>query len=234
MDKDIKFKAYLSISHSRFELNLFDVKNFKNLYQKNLKIINSDDAINFTALSKFLDENIYIIEKLFGKFINNIDLIIKSKKINSFNLSIKKKNYEKDITKKFLQKLLTDTRDLFQENYQNEKILHMIVNRYIIDNVSFETINENLKADHISIEVKFITIPDFITFNIENVLKKYHIQPDDYLDETYIENFFEEENLNFYEKTYKIQHGANLNEIDIIPKNTQKISFFEKFFQFWG
>ena len=110
----------------------------------------------------------------------------------------------------------------------------MIVNRYIIDNVSFETINENLKADHISIEVKFITIPDFITFNIENVLKKYHIQPDDYLDETYIENFFEEENLNFYEKTYKIQHGANLNEIDIIPKNTQKISFFEKFFQFWG
>lgn len=234
MDKDIKFKAYLSISNSRFELNLFDVKNFKNLYQKNLKIINSDDAINFTALSKFLDENIYIIEKLFGKFINNIDLIIKSKKINSFNLSIKKKNYEKDITKKFLQKLLTDTRDLFQENYKNEKILHMIVNRYIIDNVSFETINENLKADHISIEVKFITIPDFITFNIENVLKKYHIQPDDYLDETYIENFFEEENLNFYEKTYKIQHGANLNEIDIIPKNTQKISFFEKFFQFWG
>ncbi|WP_440654698.1 hypothetical protein [Candidatus Pelagibacter sp. HIMB1506] len=234
MDKDIKFKAYLSISNSRFELNLFDVKNFKNLYQKNLKIINSDDAINFTTLSKFLDENIYIIEKLFGKFINNIDLIIKSKKINSFNLSIKKKNYEKDITKKFLQKLLTDTRDLFQENHQNEKILHMIVNRYIIDNVSFETINENLKADHISIEVKFITIPDFITFNIENVLKKYHIQPDDYLDETYIENFFEEENLNFYEKTYKIQHGANLNEIDIIPKNTQKISFFEKFFQFWG
>ena len=233
MDKDIKFKAYLSISNSRFELNLFDVKNFKNLYQKNLKIINSDDAINFTALSKFLDENIYIIEKLFGKFINNIDLIIKSKKINSFNLSIKKKNYEKDITKKFLQKLLTDTRDLFQENYQNEKILHMIVNRYIIDNVSFETINENLKADHISIEVKFITIPDFITFNIENVLKKYHIQPDDYLDETYIENFFEEENLNFYEKTYKIQHGANLNEIDIILK-ILKISFFEKFFQFWG
>ena len=91
MDKDIKFKAYLSISNSRFELNLFDVKNFKNLYQKNLKIINSDDAINFTALSKFLDENIYIIEKLSGKFINNIDLIIKSKKINSFNLSIKKK-----------------------------------------------------------------------------------------------------------------------------------------------
>ena len=54
-------------------------------------------------MEEFLDENIFKIEKLIGKFIKNITLIIENENVLTFNIGIKKKNYEKNITKNFLK-----------------------------------------------------------------------------------------------------------------------------------
>ena len=84
-------------------------------------------------LKKFLDDNIFKIEKLSGKFIENIFIII-DKKILNLEIGIKKKNYEYFKNKIYLRKFtLIELKDLFRENYHNQKIMHIIINKYLID-----------------------------------------------------------------------------------------------------
>ena len=56
-------------------------KNLKNLlYKERNKILKNKNYFNLNILKKFLDDNIFKIEKLIGKFIKNIFLIIEDEK----------------------------------------------------------------------------------------------------------------------------------------------------------
>ena len=81
------FDTFLYISKNEYQIFVYDKVNFQSLYNKRLKI-NSD--VNLDDLSKFLDDNIYKIEKIVGNFIRNIILIIEDNKILSINISLKK------------------------------------------------------------------------------------------------------------------------------------------------
>ena len=91
MIEETDFKTYLTISSNQLGIYLFHTKNFNYLYQDHLLIDTKIDLINFSVLDEFLEKNIFKIEKLIGKFINNIYLIIQTKKTNKINLGIKKK-----------------------------------------------------------------------------------------------------------------------------------------------
>jgi len=84
-------ETYLSISKNKFEIFLFDKINLKNLYKEELKIKNIIDFEELNNLTKFLDDNIFRIEKLSKKFIKNIFVIIENSQNLNINISIKKK-----------------------------------------------------------------------------------------------------------------------------------------------
>ena len=91
MNEAIDFETYLVISHEKFEIFLLDRKNLKNLYQEEFKVKADKEEINFDLLSEFLTNNVFKIEKLLGKFINNIFVAIDTDKIFNIDLSLKKK-----------------------------------------------------------------------------------------------------------------------------------------------
>ena len=124
MTEELEFKTFLSISLEGFEIFVLNNKNFENLYKQEVKFQNKTNIIHFENLNKFLEENIFKIEKIIGKFIKDIFLIIENPEIFDLNIGIKKKNYETSITKKDLETILTDAKDLFKENYENEKGAH--------------------------------------------------------------------------------------------------------------
>ena len=88
MIEETDFETFLYISKNKYQIFVYDKYNLKNLYESQLKI-NDDIDLNF--LSKFLDENIYKIEKIVSNFIRDIILIIEDDKIFNTNISIKKK-----------------------------------------------------------------------------------------------------------------------------------------------
>ena len=101
MNKKEEFENYLSISPNKFGIYLFDKRTQKNLYKEEL-IINDDvNSLNFSNLNKFLDNNVLKIEKLSGKFIENIFFIFEGSKIFNLEMGIKKK-----ITIYLLQKII--------------------------------------------------------------------------------------------------------------------------------
>ena len=91
MSEEINFETYLYISKEEFKIFLLDKKNLINLYQDEIKLKTNFNFIDYEALSKFLDNNIYQIEKLIGEFVKNIFIIIENKE----NLNIKIGNKKK-------------------------------------------------------------------------------------------------------------------------------------------
>ena len=232
MNKEQDLENYLSVSPNKLGIYLFDTKNLNNLYKKEL-IISENNNLDSGIIKKFLDDNIFKIEKLSGKFVENIFLILEDRKIFILDLGIKKKNYNVFITKEYLENSLIEAKDLFRENYPNQNIMHMVINKYLINNMSYASFEKNLKGDSFALEIKFHSIPNIIINDLNKILENYQIKIIKYLDGGYIKNLFNEnKELSFM--SHKILKGYNVNEVSFLPKNTKKLGFFEKFFQLFS
>mgnify|MGYP001233218376 CR=1 FL=1 len=133
MSNELDFETYLNISPNKIGIYLFDKNKLVNLYFKEQNFKNNNNLIDINFLNEFLENNIFKIEKLIGRFIKNITLIVDSENILTLNIGLKKKNYEKIITKKFLENLLSELKDLINENYQDYRIIHMHMIKYLFD-----------------------------------------------------------------------------------------------------
>ena len=92
MIDELDFETYLSISPKKIGIYLLDKKKLKNLYFKEQDLENNNVFFDFYILKKFLDNNIFKIEKLLGKFIKNISLIIQDSKSNNIYFGVKKES----------------------------------------------------------------------------------------------------------------------------------------------
>ena len=234
MNKEIDFETYLIISYGKFEIFLLDIKNHKDIYQEEFKFRDVSEKLDFNLLNEFLENNIFKIEKLAGNFVNNINIVIENKSILTSNISIKKKNYTGEITDIILESMLTDVKDLFKENYNQYKLIHMIIDKYIIDGVSYSSLQDQISNDEICLEIKFISIPNSIILEIENILKKYQIQVNNYLDKDYLKDFFSDKQLDISKMAHELKNGVNDKEVSITSKSPKKHGFFEKFFQLFS
>ena len=234
MNDLIDFETYLIISHKKFEIYLLDIKNFKNLYKRELDYETDLEKIDLNLLSEFLEKNIFRIEKVSRNFVNNINVIIENNSILNFDLSLKKKNYSGNITNSFLENTLSDAKDLFQESYSQHKLMHMLINKYIIDGTSYTSLKDKINSDEIFLEIKLISISNTTIFEIENILKRYQIQVNNYLDKAYVKDFYKDKKLDISQKAHMLLNGLNANEVLIVSKNKQKQGFFEKFFQLFS
>jgi len=234
MNKEIDFETYLIISYGKFEILLLDIKNHKNIYQEEFKFIDVSEKLDFNLLNEFLENNIFKVEKLAGNFINNINLVIENNSILKSSISIKKKNYNGEINSVILEGMLTDVKDLFKENYNQYKLIHMIIDKYIIDGVSYSSLEDQISNDEVCLEIKVILISNSIILEIENILKKYQIQVNNFLDKGYVKDFFLDKQLDISQMAHNLKNGMNKNEIQITPKSTKKLGFFEKFFQLFS
>ena len=234
MTEALHFEVYLIISNEKYEIYLLDKKSLKNIYKEEIYVENNIDLIDYNLLSSFLDKNIFKIEKLIGNFLTTLVLVIENNQILNFSIGIKKKNYGEKINKNYLESSLAELKDIFKENYQNNKIMHFIVNRYLVDGVNYTSFDDDIDGDHMCVEVNFISAPNILIKEINNVLEKYQIKIDHLFEKKYIKNFFEGDSLDLSIIAFKIKNGFNQNEIALVPKSLKKTGFFEKFFQLFS
>ena len=218
MNKDEELENYLSISPRKFGIYLFDKKNFKNLYKEELIVNDSSKFLDFNNLKIFLDNNVFKIEKLSGKFIENIFFIFEDNKIFNLEMGIKKKNYNISITKEYLENSLIEARDLFRENYPNQEIMHMIINKYFFNDKDYLSFEDNLKTDHFALEIQFKSISNSIIYDLNKILEKYQIKIIKFIDGGYVKKSFNKK-LELTEMSHRILNGYNANEVKFIPKS---------------
>ena len=233
MNKENELQYYLSVSPDKYGIYLFDTKNLTNLYKEEIILNNDTNYQNHDKLKKFLDDNIFKIEKLSGKFIENIFLILEDKKIFNIQIGIKKKNYNITVTKEYLENLLVEAKDLFRESYHKQEIIHMTINKYFMNGETYSLFEENLKIDNFGLEINFKSISRNTIYDLNKILENYQIKITKFLDGSYIKANFSKD-MDIAEMSYKILCGYNQNEVIFVPKSTKKSGFFEKFFQLFS
>ena len=234
MIEELDIDTYLYISKNKLQIFVYNKKDQKNLYTQEKIVYDEYNFQDLNELSKFLDENIYKIEKLVGNFVKDIILVVENDENLNVSISIKKKNYNETISKKDLESSLTELKDLFNENYQEQNILHMIIVNYIIDEISYSSFVGDLSSDYLCLEVKFVCITNDLIFKFDKLLTNYQITISKYMCGNYVNNFSKIVNGELTEKIYKLKNGFNDNEVTLVPKNVKNRGFFEKFFQLFS
>ncbi|WP_435095960.1 hypothetical protein ACIJYG_05295 [Candidatus Pelagibacter bacterium nBUS_27] len=231
MIEEIDFVTFLYISQNKYQIFVYDKINLKSLYKKELKI---NEEIDSSILLKFLDENIYKIEKIVSNFIKNIILVIENDKILNVNMTIKKKNYEKSLNQKNLENYLTEVKDIFRENYQDQIIMHMIINDYNTNENFSSLSNEVINNGYVYLEVNFISISNSFTTTFDKFLENYQIKISQFMSGLYIKSFYNEDETEPFVMANKLNNGFNKNEVRLVSKNIENKGFFEKFFQLFS
>jgi hypothetical protein len=231
MIEDTDFEIFLYISKNKYQIFVCDKNNLKNLYKAEIE---NNDELELNILSKFLDKNIYKIEKIIKNFVRNIILIIEDDKVLELGISLKKKNYEKNIDQKHLENSLVEVKDVFRENYQDQIIMHMI----IIDNDknenNFLLNNDNNNDDYAVLEINFISITNNFTFYFDKLLESYQIKISRYMSYKYVKRYVGEDSTELSIMASKLNNGLNKNEVQLISKIVENKGFFEKFFQLFS
>ena len=232
MIEEADFETFLYLSRNQCVIFVENKRTFKSLYKEEIKITDEMYPDDLNKLSKFLDRNIYKIEKLVGNFIKDITLIIENDKILNVDIGIKKKDHMQFLNQDYLKNDLIEVKDLFKASYQNQVIMHMLIINY--DEDGNKNFSNDFDKNNLYTVVKFISISNSLTFILDKLLEKHQIQINQYMSGEYIKNFIGEDLGELSMMASKLKNGFNKNEVTLISKNIENKGFFEKFFQLFS
>jgi len=234
MNSKNNFETFLSISNKEFLIYAKEKDSNRKLFDNKFKITETENDKYLELLDKFLDENIFKIEKILKSFVNNIIVIIDNQEDLSIGISFKKKNYGKFLNKDDLSHLLNDSKNQIKENYDNWFIAHMIITQYILNDKKYDYLPTDVTSESICLDVGFICFSREYLKKLENILNKYHIKIKQFVNANYLKNCFKNDEINIFSMCEKIINGYNENEIFLVPKYRKNKGFFEKFFNFFS
>ena len=234
MIEEADLETFLYISRYNYTIFVHDKKNLKNIYTQDFKIYDEINPDDLNYLSKFLDENIYKVEKLVGNFIKDITLIIEHDKILNVDIGIKKKKFEKQLNQNYLKNYLIELKDLFKESYQNQIIMHMMLINYDENDKKNLSYDLDLNESHLYLAVNFISISKNLSVVFDKILERHQIKISQYMSGKYIKNFFNSDTIDLSAMAIELKNGFNKNEVTLVKKNIENKGFFEKFFQLFS
>ena len=234
MDKNFDFDTYLFISPNKIVISINNKKSFKTIYKKEKTINNPANNLPYEKFDEFLNDNIFLIEKDLKNFIKKVNLIIKSENFFPIQISLKQNNHDKMISQQSLNYLLNEAKNQCKKSIQEKKIIHMLIDNYLIDNKNFTHLPDQIKCRSFSLDVSFICLQISLVEKFEQILKKYQISLNQILDANYIESFFNEEDMDVFNMGNKIINGFNRNEVKMISKKIEKRGLFERFFNLFS
>ncbi len=227
------FETYLFLSPKKFIILVIRETNEK-IYENELLLDAKSKDLDLDKLDHFLNDNIFKIEKFLNDFVKNIHLIIDCEFFFSVNMSIKKNNYGELLTTSNINYVLNEAKHYCSDTLSNRKLIHLLIDNYLIDGKSYSNFPQNLKCNYFSLDINFICLPLNYVRKIEDTINKYQISLNRLISMKYIENYFSSENLPLNEMAQKIIDGYNLNEVVLTSKKVKNKSFFEKFFHFFN
>lgn len=233
MDNSSNIETFFLINKKKISINVHNKHNSKNIFfdERDNKI--NHNEFDFDLLRFFLEKNIFKIEKLTNSFVKNINLIIESDQFTTIQVSIKKDNNGNILKRSDLTHMLNEAQHDCKNSILKNKIIHMIIDNYVIDGKKFPFFPNNFKCKYISIDLRLICLSSSFINEIEKILKYYQITIRRVLNFNYIESYLDNKK-DLFKIASKIMGGLNENEVIIVPKKTNIKGFFERFFNFFS
>ena len=223
--------VFIDFGSSKIRLGAYNNETSKNIFiservctsnfnLKKFDINNSTEVIRDLVKSA---------EKKVDKHINNINLMIDTPDMFSIDISIKKNFDSKKNLQNDIKSLLSEVKNLVQKNYYDQKIIHMIVKKFIIDDVEyFEIPKKKINYNYLIIEIKFICFSNKIWKYLQDGFNKNYLTINNLYCSSYVRsnnysNLFNEFNkkvildIGYRKSAITVFQGSRILYFNILP-----------------
>ena len=224
---------YLAIVGQNLHIDYFESKDSYSSYQKNYLMPDTlDDNLNLIVLSKFVLEKVKDFEKEVGRFIEKV-YVITDAKYNKFSLSLKNKYVSDKIKETDVVRLISDAKQQISRNNKDFVILHLLVDKYIVDGEEYLEFPENRSYKEFIIEISFITVQNSTVKTLNKIFKDCNIEVKKIISHQYSSSFAEKSDISPCIAGKKVIDGINPLEVMTHNLYTKKQGLFEKMFNFF-
>ncbi len=234
MKNDFNYETFIFLSDKKLVISVIQSNDASIIYEEKKLMDNNSSFLEIEKLNEFLEDNIFKIEKKIKNFIKEIYIILDTKKFLPIQVSIKNKNNGNILTTSNVSYSLNEVKEQCFKMCNQEKIIHMIIDNYCIDNKNFSYLPNDIKCQSFSLDLTFICLSNKLLKDLEKVMKKYQISINQILSYDYITKVFNGDDQNLCKKAKEIIEGFNENEVLIRKKIPKNKGFFEKFFNFFS
>lgn len=220
------YNFYIDLGSSKIRAAAFHKDDIdKNVYiEKDCLVSIKEDQLNLSGINKNLEKIILELEKKTSEYLSNLNLMIDTSSSLSVSLSISK-NYEgTKITKEKLQYLVQDAKQQILQNYNELKIIHIIINNYSIDNENYNSAPFNINCEVLTVDITFICFSKKIAESLENLFNKYQISITQMLCTSYAKSINYRDQFTNFENIAFIDLG--FEKTSIIIYKDEKLNFF--------
>ena len=225
---------YLAIIGNNLHIDYFNSEDENSHHQKKYLMPDTlDDNLNLTILTKFILEKVKDFEKDVGSFIEKVNLITDAK-YDQFSLSLKNKFNSNKIKDTDVIRLINDAKKLIIRNNKNCFILHILVDKYIVDGKEYFELPENLNYKEFIIDLSFITVQNSIVKTLNRILKDCNIEVKKIISHQYSSRFADKRDTSPCVAGKKVIEGVNPLEVITQDDYSKKQGLFEKMFNFFG
>ena len=225
---------YLAIVGQNLHIDYFESKDSYSSYQKNYPMPDTlDDNLNLIVLSKFVLEKVKDFEKEVGRFIEKV-YVITDAKYNKFSLSLKNKYDSDKIKETDVVRLISDAKQQISRNNKDFVILHLLVDKYIVDGEEYLEFPENRSYKEFIIEISFITVQNSTVKTLNKIFKDCNIEVKKIISHQYSSSFAEKSDISPCIAGKKVTDGINPSEVMMHNLYTKKQGLFEKMFNFFS
>ena len=224
---------YLAIVGQNLHIDYFSSKDINSSYQKNYLMPDTlGNNLNLIVLSKFILEKIKDFEKDVGSFIEKIYLITDAKN-DQFSLSLKNKYDSDKIKESDVVRLINDAKQQIIRNNKGCVILHLLVDKYIVDGEEYLEFPDNVSYKELIVQVSFITVQNSTVKTLNKIFKNCNIEVKKIISHQYSSGFAERKDTSPCIAGKKVVDGINPSEVIMRNIYSRKQGLFEKMFNFF-
>ena len=135
-------EIFFNLSNKKISIIIFDKDSKKEISNKifNLSNLSTNNMSIEDGINHVLKNQIIYIEEIINTSINSINLMLEEKNSLSIKASVKKDYDKNPIQKKQIEYLIQDLKQQILKNNSDLKILHIIVDNFIVDEQHFDVI----------------------------------------------------------------------------------------------
>tara|TARA_B100000989_G_C19500598_1_gene454094 strand:+ start:650 stop:1354 length:705 start_codon:yes stop_codon:yes gene_type:complete len=231
INKDNQY-FYLAIVDQNLHINYFSSNDYNSVFQKKYLMPDTlGNNLNVTILTKFISEKVKDFEKDVGSFVENVNVITDVKN-DQFYLSLKNKYDSGKIKETDVERLISDAKQQITRNNKDCVILHLLVDKYIVDGKEYLEFPENVNYKEFIIEICFITIQNSSVKILNKIFKDCNIEVKKIISHQYSSKFAEKSDISPCIAGKKVIDGINPSEVIVHNLYSKKQGLFEKMFNF--
>tara|TARA_B100000579_G_scaffold438048_1_gene471397 strand:- start:1012 stop:2193 length:1182 start_codon:yes stop_codon:yes gene_type:complete len=216
------YNTIIDFGSSKIRIGVFDKKNINKVFylEKNCQSNFRIKEFNINQSREIIYQLIQDSEKKFGTHIDNVALLIDTPDLFSIDLSIRKKFDKKKIDTDDIAHLILEAKSIIQKNYNNKKLLHILIQRYDIDkNIYHQFPNENIICDNLILDIKFICFDVEIYDNLIKNFKYNHIFVNQVSCSSYVKSLNYNNFFDNYKKKVFLDIGLKKSTVCLYEKN---------------